>query len=1123
MTYYKYVVTAQKPTATHFAVKGTFTSAHGTDLVLGKGTRIEIYTITPDGLKSIIEFSIHGTIIALKLYKPRNRDRASLFIITSRHKYCVLSYHNSQIITEASGDIGYPGQPRNETTTTIAEIDPTHEYFATTLFESTITIITPEFNKATQPVRKSSLRAKESRRRHTDNHLHHDYINISLADKYIISLSFLQDSDEPALLVLYDDPLGRRYLQVFTLDIKNRQLIPGDILMDHFEQDADLLISMPAVIGGVVLIAGKFIRYLKPNQAPIAIGIKTSFINSYSIMNDQGSRILLGDAEGSLHLLTLGIMDGRVDSLCFIGLGSISIPSCLVYLENDVVFVGSALGDSQLIHVQRTDLSQAENGEILEVIDEFPNLGPITDFCVADLDKQGQTQLITCSGVGKDSSLRIIRNGVGLNELAAIEISGVKGVWALRSTFSDTYDHLLVISFVNKTCLLQIKENAMSQIDFYSSIDLNCRTITTANVLNDMIIQVTDKSVRLMGSARSSTILDEWFPDSNEQITVASVNPTQCVVSTGYGKIVALQIQVSGLIMIGTTQLEQEVSCIDISPVDPSTPFASAFVAVGLWRNVGVCLLSLPHLQKIAEEKLAGSVMPRSILMAKFENISYLLVALGDGQFYNFKLDYSGALWDKKRTFLGKLPINLSKFISNGTSHVFAASDKPSVIHSRNQKLIYSNVNLKEVRCVTPFNNVFFPDAIALTTRDELIIGQMEEIQKLHITKIPTTDTPRRITYQETSRSFGIVTERMTSEAVSLSTTTGGFEIRDDQSFKVIDRIYFKQFERVLSAASVTFSGDMNEYFVVGTGKESDAFETKSIGRIIVLLVAPDRRLTVISQIKTQGMVEYIKPFQGKLLASVRGMLYLYDWQCQDVKRLVPLCSIQLPSLTECLTTYGDMIISGDMAYSVVVLRYDEKSQTLVEIAAHERLKEVLAVEAINDKLFIATERDGHLFVVERSVDESGNDEPLLETVSSWHLGDVVRRFRYGSLGMNTTDPDISPLPATLLFGTVSGSIGVIADLTAERFKLLDQMQYNMNKVVKSIGDLSHIDWRSVSIMDRKEEAANFIDGDLIESFLDLTPQQMQEVIDGQHGGRKLDLSVEDLCKVVEELMSIHS
>lgn len=78
---------------------------------------------------------------------------------------------------------------------------------------------------------------------------------------------------------MYDDPLGRRYLQTFTIDVKTRSLLPGAIVMDHFEPDADLLIAMPKDVGGVVLIAGKFIRYLKPNQPPIAIGIRSSSIN----------------------------------------------------------------------------------------------------------------------------------------------------------------------------------------------------------------------------------------------------------------------------------------------------------------------------------------------------------------------------------------------------------------------------------------------------------------------------------------------------------------------------------------------------------------------------------------------------------------------------------------------------------------------------------------------------------------------------------------------------------------------------------------------------------------------------------------------------------------------------
>ena len=222
-------------------------------------------------------------------------------MITARQKYCVLSFDTTQqIITESSGEVGFPGQPHDECHRSNLVLDPSCRYFAATLYNSTVTIIIPENERtkehtATQILRKS----KDGRRRQTQDVVFqhpHDYINIrytchyvfnmhmltissSLQDKKVISLAFLQDSLEvPTLLILYDDALGRRYLQAFTVSVKTRELIPGDIVMDHFESDANILISMPAAVGGVVLIAGKFIRYLKPNQPPIAIGIRPSTI-----------------------------------------------------------------------------------------------------------------------------------------------------------------------------------------------------------------------------------------------------------------------------------------------------------------------------------------------------------------------------------------------------------------------------------------------------------------------------------------------------------------------------------------------------------------------------------------------------------------------------------------------------------------------------------------------------------------------------------------------------------------------------------------------------------------------------------------------------------------------------
>jgi len=59
----------------------------------------------------------------------------------------------------------------------------------------------------------------------------------------------------------------------------------------------------------------------------------------------------------------------------------------ITYLDNGYAYIGSHFGDSQLIRLQSERVS---NGEFLQVIDSFTNLAPITDFCVIDLEKQGQ-------------------------------------------------------------------------------------------------------------------------------------------------------------------------------------------------------------------------------------------------------------------------------------------------------------------------------------------------------------------------------------------------------------------------------------------------------------------------------------------------------------------------------------------------------------------------------------------------------------------------------------------------------------------------------------------------------------------------------------------------------------
>lgn len=79
---------------------------------------------------------------------------------------------------------------------------------------------------------------------------------------------------------------------------------------------------------------------------------------------------------------------------------------------------------------------------------------------------------------------------------------------------------------------------------------------------------------------------------------------------------------------------------------------------------------------------------------------------------------------------------------------------------------------------------------------------------------------------------------------------------------------------------------------------------------------------------------------------------------------------------------------------------------------------------------------------------------------------------------------------------------------------------------MKGVGGFSHKDWRMFENRRSVSEARNFIDGDLVESFLDLPKAQMTKVVDKLNSDGMLDgtdqFTVEDLTLRIEELAQLH-
>ena len=397
-------------------------------------------------------------------------------------------------------------------------------------------------------------------------------------------------------------------------------------------------------------------------------------------------RYLIGDEYGRIHLLTLAYsnVDNETNydsnnkqapmmTMTLDVLGTTSTASSLSYLTNNRFFVGSAFGNSQLVQIldspvsvststsecddavetggktvgREEDAAGEEHGLLLtdmtylKVLEEYDNLGPIVDFdlrpcgdvhtpsveegnrpCVSS-GRHRQSLIVTCSGVGNDGSIRLVRNGVGMRENASVEMGGIVGMWSLRRKFTDVDDSFLVQSFVRETRVLGV-QNVKDVIDDVEGggeknemeieedqdevggalaevtipgFNSSKSTLFAGNVLVgkfDLLLQVVEDDVRLIDSETLASIA-HWSPLSDSDacgddddddddepagfITVASANQCgQIIVALRGGMLIYLLVEgedIPTIRRVRKVTLDREISCVDLNPFGSSSSQSS--------------------------------------------------------------------------------------------------------------------------------------------------------------------------------------------------------------------------------------------------------------------------------------------------------------------------------------------------------------------------------------------------------------------------------------------------------------------------------------------------------------------------------------------------------------------
>lgn len=459
---------------------------------------------------------------------------------------------------------------------------------------------------------------------------------------------------------------------------------------------------------------------------------------------------------------------------------------------------------------------------------------------------------------------------------------------------------------------------------------------------------------------------------------------------------------------------------------------------------------------------------------------------------------------------------------------MFASSDRPAVMQASNRKLVLSNVNIKDVFSVTPFHSEAFPDCLAFALEGTMQIGALDEIQKLHISKIPLGQQPRRITLHSSSNSLCVLTIRYLDDEELQSAKS---DVREVNYIKLLDAFDFTETCSYQLGANefgasvlggVRFKDDDEEYLVVGTTFVDESEEMPKIGRLLVFTIE-DGQLRLVSETATKGVVYTLACMDGLLLAGVNTSVVLYEWiadEEEDTKsRLTERYLYRGNTCVQFIKVQGRYVLVADMMRSISVLAHEPAENSLEEVARDYGSNYMTACEILEPDVYLGAEMSSNLFVCKRNVEAKDEDDRArLLVTGRFHVGEFVNCISRGALVINPmvdNEPRISP---SHLFGTVNGVIGVVAPLNREQYIWLQSLEDAILKLTQGlgVGGLRHSDWRAFENELHTYKRKGIIDGDLVEHYLELSEEDMAKV------AKQMKMDVTSLYERVEDLSRIH-
>ena len=633
------------------------------------------------------------------------------------------------------------------------------------------------------------------------------------------------------------------------------------------------------------------------------------FIN-YTSISEKDYKYFIIDEFGNLFLLAfINPFTDEQNQFIFQFLGEINYSTCLTYLDNNYLFVGSYKSNSQLIKLENKDNS------FIKIVENYESLAPISNLTLINnnVDDENNIELLTISGIDKNCCIKSIKKGTPAIFENELEIKNIKNAFKISLDENKNIYTFIIVninnSFILDYDMISNKISLNNRINFHTNNNGNEIILFAQNIFKKIVVLVTNSAILLykLNNEEITLVTRQTFDDNNKikpLLIKYNERLNSLFIYFNNNKFLCFKIDENGQI-INNKEILNNVNMTSFG-------LCKYFIIYSQWdtNNLGIYSINTKKNNYIYKLDSLNYIQISSIEIIKIEGIRFVVISLSNGKLIYLKLKehFRNYIYHEftESDFIFKRKYNLSNenFIvskkklkeNNNKKYLFLDTPTPSFIYFNKETPVILNLNiknckdiiqLKENKYLFIYNNKiafgFLSNVQSQNVHSKLYGKQLYNINVLSFEKynlniyngesIKIGEKQKKIKNKITNYILAIEEEKLDNTIITR------LVLSDKHLHEISSCKFTKSNEVCTSFSELYISNDIeNKLIICGTGISENANEEPVFGYIYLIEIDSknNNSMKKIKEVETKGGVYRIKAYKNIVYASIGNILLIY-------------------------------------------------------------------------------------------------------------------------------------------------------------------------------------------------------------------------------------------------------